>query len=205
MGVKETRQRYFLGKELSDNLRKFFNLTLLFSRLHSVQDAVGDWELVLRVVWAVGEDIVALLDEVLDVVLDYVDLALDLALETDVIDVGLLNLLAIAIRLADGFLMVSLLEDFLGDDPGGVDHHVLDIVHGGDAIGVYVSLGISPDTISAGNTVLASLFERMVNILNSAPLVVDLVSKSVTVVRKLLLVGPLVAEALEVGAIIDVL
>jgi len=169
----------------------------------SVQNAVGDRVLALLVVWAVREHILPLLDEVLDLLLDVVDLALDFALETHVIDVGLLDLLAIAGGVADKLLAVALLEDFLGVDPGCVDH-VLDIGHGGDALVKHGLPGFIPDSISAGLTVLANLWERLVNILDPLPLREGLTSHLVAVGIKSLIVGPLVVQVFKVNIGVNV-
>jgi len=111
-----------------------------------------------RVVWAVSEHVVLLLDEIPDLRLDDVNLTLDLVAEANVVDVGLRNLLTVTARLAHELLLVAFGEDSLAlvpavsdlladalEDPSPIESH-----------GVRCSI---PDTVSALLTRFANLWQ----------------------------------------------
>ena len=108
------------------------------------------WHFVLglRVVWAVDEHIGLLIHEGLDLGLDVGDLALDLSVEAHVIDVGLLDLLAIALGLAHELLLVAILKRFPGLVPAvtKLGAHLLD---NDGPISGHGLLGVVEDVVSA--------------------------------------------------------
>lgn len=70
---------------------------------------------------------------------------------------------------------------------------------------MHVVQGLSPDTISAGLTILANLWESLLDVLDSLPLVEGLLGHGGTVGLELGVVGPLAVEFLEVGLVMNVI
>lgn len=129
-------------------------------RLRSVEVAGGDFVHVLRVIWAVDKHVLAFLHEVLDLVSLVFDLSLDLSLEADVVDEGLLDVLAVAASITHELLSVALLKDPLGVDKA-LFNQLFHAIESFEPTLIDLGEGFEIDGMSAFFTVLAHSWKRI--------------------------------------------